>query len=140
MFHALAREIERVEFIFPQKGIERYWETGQYGSHEFPHEWVSRHVQTFRAFLRKYPEQITALIFKNEEEFPINIEIIDGEYLTLQKADMADEEGGIIVHDQELVEMLRTYIRRNISLASMTQISGAHHVEDWLAKQFPDAT
>ena len=53
---------------------------------------------------------------------------------------MADEEGGIIVHDQELVEMLRTYIRRNISLASMTQISGAHHVEDWLAKQFPDAT
>ena len=139
VFHALAREIERVEFIFPQKGIERYWETGQYGSHEFPHEWVSRHVQTFRAFLRKHPEQITALIFKNEEEFPINIEIIDGEYLTLQKADMADEDGGIIVHDQELVEMLRTYIRRNISLASMTQISGAHNVEDWLAKQFPDA-
>jgi transcriptional regulator with XRE-family HTH domain len=136
VFHALVREIKHVEFMLSQKCLETYWATGQYGTQTFPREWVVRHVQAFQALLLEFPEKITAAVIPQREQFPLNVEIINGEYVTFQKAETADEGGGIILHDRELAEMLRAYIQRNISSGEPSRLKGAKNVAKWLEKQF----
>jgi hypothetical protein len=136
VFYALVKEIAHVQFILSQKSIETYWMTGQYGRHTFPREWVVRHIQTFQTLLLKFPEKITAAVLPCREQFPVNVEIINGKYVAFQKAEMTDEKGGIILHDRELADMLLAYINRNISSGCPTQLKGAKNIAKWLENQF----
>ncbi len=136
VFHALVREIEHVQFILSQKGIETYWATGQYGAHTFSREWVIRDMEAFQALLLKFPEKITVAVLPQREEFPVNIEIINGEYVSFQKSESTDEQGGIVLHDRELADLLLAYIDRNISCGCPTQLNGAKNVATWLEEQF----
>jgi hypothetical protein len=136
VFYALVRDIEHVQFILSQKQIETYWTTGQYGTHTFPREWVVRHVQAFQALLLKVPEKTTITLVPHKDQFPVKVEIINGEYISFQKAETADEKGGVILHDRELADMLLAYIDRNISSGCPAPLKGATNVAKWIEKQF----
>jgi hypothetical protein len=136
VFHALVQEIEHVHLILSQQQIETYWETGQYGTLTFQREWVIRHVQAFQNLLLEFPEKITITVIPSRKRFPINIEIINGEYISLQKAETVNEKGGLILHDRELADTLQAYIDLNISSGCQTKLEGAQNVAKWLEKQF----
>ncbi len=136
VFHALVREIKHVQFILSQTHIESYRANGQYGSHTFPREWVVRHVQAFQALLRKFPENITAAVLPHRGRFPVNVEIVNGEYVSFQKAETAGEKGGVVLHDRELADTLLAYIDRNISSGCPTRLKGAKNVVKWLEEQY----
>ena len=136
VFHALVREIKHVEFILSQKDLETYWATGQYGTHAFPHEWVKRHVEAFQTLLLKFPEKIAVTVIPHRDQFPVNVEIINSEYVSFQKAETADESGGILLHDRELADKLRAYIHRGISSGDHKPLKGAKHVAKWIEKHF----
>ena len=136
VFHALVREIKHLEFILSQKDLETYWATGQYGTHAFPHEWVKRHVEAFQALLLKFPEKIAVTVIPHRDHFPVNVEIINSEYVSFQQAETADESGGILLHDRELADKLRAYIHRGISSGDHKPLNGAKHVAKWIEKHF----
>ncbi|GAK59534.1 hypothetical protein U27_06519 [Candidatus Vecturithrix granuli] len=136
VFHALVQEIEHIHLILSQTQLETYWATGQYGRYTFPHAWVVRHVQAFQSLLLKFPEKITVAVIPSREEFPVNVEIINGEYVSFQKAATDDEKGGIILHDKAVADTLLAYIERTIASRCPTPLKGAQNVARWLEQQF----
>lgn len=136
VFHALVQEIQHVHLVLSQKQLEAYWTTGRYRKYTFPHKWVSRHVQAFHSLLLKFPEKITVVVVPHQEEFPINVEIINDEYVSFQKAVVDDERGGIILHDRTVADRLLAYIERTIAVRCPDHLKGAQNVARWLEQQF----
>ena len=135
VFHALVREIEHVQIILSQTHLENYWASGQYGAHAFPRDWVVRHLEAFQTLLSTFQKNITAAVIPHREQSPVNVEIINGEYVFFQQAETADEKGGIVLHDRELAEVLTAYIDRNVFSGCPNNLKGAENVAKWLEKQ-----
>lgn len=136
VFHTLVRDIKHVHLVISQKRIEKYWESGRYEMYKFTREWVAQHIQYLHDLLLKFPDKITLELIPQQDQFPVNFEVINGEYVFFQKAETADEQGGIILHDRELAEKLMTYITRNFSAACPKHLKDAQNVAKWFEERF----
>ncbi|PIE33196.1 hypothetical protein CSA56_12795 [candidate division KSB3 bacterium] len=140
VFHALVRDIEQVQVILPETQIEEYRTSGQYGAHRFPPEWIKEHATAFQKLLSKFPGKMTPTVLPHREGFPIEVEVINREYVVFQKAGTAGEAGGIALRDQGLAEALLAYIFRNIVSEGSASLAGAQNVATWLEQQFEIST
>ncbi len=136
LFQALLRNVNSIRLIILQKSSETYWETGQYETYEFERKWVTQHVQYLHDLLLKFPDKIMVEIIPHQEQFPVNFEVINGEWVLLHKAETAGEQGGIVLHDQELAEKLMTYIDQNLSSQCPKHLKGAKNVAKWFEERF----
>lgn len=136
LFQALLRNVNSIRLITLQKSSETYWETGQYEMYEFERTWVTQHVQYLHDLLLKFPDKILGEIIPYQEQFPVNFEIINREWVFLYKAETTDEQGGIVLHEQELAGKLMTYIDQNLSSQCPKHLKGAKNVAKWFEEQF----
>lgn len=136
LFQALLRNVKSIRLIVLQKSSEEYWESGQYEMYKFKRTWVTQHVQHLHDLLLKFPDKILLEILPHQEQFPVNCEVINNEWVLLQKTEIADEQGGLVVDDKELAEKLLAYINRNLSSTCPTHLKGAKTVAKWFEKQF----
>lgn len=136
LFHALLHEIEHVHLIISQKRCEAYWQSGQYETHTFPREWVQQHIQHLHDLLLKFSQKIVLDLVPGPERFPVNFEVINQKYVFVQKTQSIDEQGGIVLHDQELAYKLLAYIRRNVLSTCPPRLQGAQNVAEWLKERF----
>ncbi len=141
VFYALLRDIEHIHLVLSQQHAEAYWETGQYGTHTFHREWIRQHVHYFCGLLHKFPEKITVELVPQQERFPVNVEVINGEWVFFQKADTLDTPKGIILQDRELADTLMSYVSRNLSARCPEALQGAQNAARWIQETFGiDAT
>jgi transcriptional regulator with XRE-family HTH domain len=137
LFYALLQTIQRIHLMIPQKSSEEYWETGQYETYAFNREWITQHFQYLHDLLLKFPDKITLEIIPQQERFPVNFEVINGEWVLFQKAHIIDaKQGGLVLHDKELAEQLITYIARNLSSKCPKHLKGPKNVMKWFEERF----
>lgn len=136
VFHALAQGIRHMHLVLSQRQIETYWESGQYGKYQFSREWVRRHVQAFQALLLKFPDKITVAVLPERDQFPVNIEIVNAEYIFFQQAATVDQKGGGFLRDRALADLLRTYLERQVAAGVPAHMTGAGNIAAWLEQHF----
>lgn len=136
LFHALLHDIERIHLIIPQKRCEAYWQSGQYETHSFPREWVQQHFQHLHELLLKFPQKIVLDVVPGAARFPVSFEVINQKYVFFEKTEMVEDQGGIVLHDQELARKLLAYIRRNVLSSCSDKLQGAENVVQWIEKHF----
>jgi hypothetical protein len=103
--------------------------------YKFNREWIAQHVQYLHDLLLKFPDKITLEIIPQQDQFPVNFEVINGEYVFFQKAEKAEKQGGVVLHDQELAEKLIAYIDRNFSSTCPKHLKGAKNVAKWFEER-----
>ncbi len=135
LFQALLRDITHIRLIIPQKACEEYWETGQYKTYTFSREWIGQHFHYFHELLLKYPQKVIVEMIGQQHTLPVTIEVVDRKWVLLQKYDLTNEDGGIILHDTELAEKLMAYIDRNLLATSPPQLQGSKHIIKWLEER-----
>ncbi len=131
LFQALLQEIARIRLIVPQNVCEKYWETGQYTNYTFHREWIKQHFRYLHDLLLKYPDKITVELIRQPEIGPVNVEVMNGEWVILEKTDMTAAYRGIILHDKQLAEKLITYIDRNLLAACPPQLQDSSSLITW---------
>ena len=136
LLHALLREMQRIHLIIPQKSCEEYWETGHYETYTLPRELVVQHFQNLHDLLLKFPEKITLELIPQQEPFPVDMEVINGEWVFFQQPETTGEQGGTVFYDQEFAQKLMTYIDHNISSKCPAQRKDSGNVAKWIQKKF----
>ncbi len=135
LFHALLQDIERVHLVVSQQRCEEYWKTGAYKTYTFNREWITRHLHYLHDLLVKFPDKLTLDLISQPAPFPINLEVINWEYVFFRNTDATEQEGGVVLHDRELAEALRTYVDRNF-LSNAKQRKESHDVITWFEEHF----
>ncbi|GAK60103.1 hypothetical protein U27_07091 [Candidatus Vecturithrix granuli] len=132
LFQALLQDITRIRLIIPQNVCEEYWETGQYKTYTFHREWIRQHFRYLHDLLLKYPGKMTVELIQQPEIGPVNVEVMNGEWVILEKTVMAGDCGGIILHDKQLAEKLMAYIDRNLLATCPPQFKDSANLITWL--------
>lgn len=135
LFQALLRDITHIRLIIPQKACEDYWKTGIYKTYTFPREWIKQHVHYLHDLLLTYPEKMTVEMIECQGSLPVNVEVIDREWVLLQKNETTGEDGGIILHDTQLAEKFIFYIERNLLATRPPALQGSNHSIRWLEER-----
>jgi transcriptional regulator with XRE-family HTH domain len=139
LLQALLRKIRHIRLIIPQQACEAYWETGQYdGAYTFNRSWLAQHFSYLSNLLLEFPEKISLELIRQNEPFPVNIEVISGEWVLLQKNEIVNDQQGVILHDKQLAARLLAYVDRNLLAQRSTELTDPQQMISWFQERIDE--
>ncbi len=136
LIYAIFKRVDLFRLISTQTSLETYWETALYGEREFTREWVQEHFQYVHDLLVDTSNPITMDILPAPVTIKVNFEVINRCIVFFEQIGATEEEGGIMLQDQELAEALLAYVERNLSATCPEHLRGAENVALWLEERF----
>lgn len=138
LFPSILGEIESFHVLSTQEGIEQYWDSNQYGSQTFERTWTEQHFHVVSELFTDSSDKITMELIPAPEQFPVNVEIVDREFVFVETMENDKDTGGIIFQDKELAQELLQYVERNLSAICPEHLKGTQNVVKWLEEHFGD--
>lgn len=136
LFSPILRELNSFHVVSTQTGLEQYWNTDHYRHQNFESAWTTQHFRYFHDLLLEASEKIAIEIVPSPEEFPINFEIIDNEWVFIENVSAEDIVGGLVLHDKDLAKKLIKYIGKNLLPECPEQLKGTTNVAKWFKEKF----
>jgi transcriptional regulator with XRE-family HTH domain len=135
LFPSILQEVESFYVVSMQEGIEQYWNTRQYRQHPFKKEWITRHFHAVHDLLDS-SDKIAIALLPMPEQIPVNVEIVDQEFVCIESTMKDGNTGGLILHEKTLAQKLRIYVERNLLARCPEHFKGARNVAKWLEERF----
>lgn len=131
----ILKNVKHFKIISNQASLEAYWNTHQYAGVVLKGSWTEQHFQRVHELLLEFPQSFIMEIIPTPEKFMVDFEIIDQEFVLMERDDVSDE-GGIVLQDKEFAEALLTYVDRNLSAKCPEHLKGSRNVAAWLEERF----
>ncbi len=139
LLSALRLQLKTFHVITTQAGLEHYWKTGQYGTKTLTSkEGRHQHFQHVSALLCDSPRNFSVDILPEPEQLLVNIQILDRKIVCLQNVYEFDEQGGLLLHDEELAQELIAYYERKLLAKIPEHLQGEKNVLQWFKKKIFD--